>query len=310
MNIHKNARLTLVRRREMVRALQNGERQCEVAVRFGVSANTARKWWRRFKAEGDAGLVDRSSRPLRSPTAISAEEAEEILALRHASLIGVEIAVAVGRAVSTVSKVLRSARLSRKSDLDRNPEPKRYEHEKPGDMLHVDIKRFARFAKPGHRFIDRASPDYSPSKMKYEYAHVCIDDHSRVSYVEILEEGETGAGTAGFLRRAVTYFQDLGVEPKRVLSDNGPGYKSRAFRNVVEELGMKHTRTRPYSPQTNGKAERFIQTLQREWAYVREYESSAARRKTLQPWLKRYNEVRPHGSLGKQPPMSRLEVLK
>ena len=309
MNIHKNARLTLVRRREMVRALQNGERQCEVAERFGVSTNTARKWWRRFKADGDAGLVDKSSRPHHSPTATPPEVAERMLALRLCGLLGEEIAADVGCARSTVSKVLKSARLSRPGEHERDPTPVRYEHEKPGDMVHVDIKRLGKFDKPGHRVTGRG-PNYKASKKGWEYVHVCVDDHSRVAYVEVLDEGETAEATSGFLKRAVAHFKSLGVVVKRVLSDNGPGYRSKLFRKTAKKLGVKHTRTRPYTPRTNGKAERFIQSMQREWAYVRPYANSRERRKALPKWVRRYNKVRPHGGIGKKPPMARMEASK
>jgi len=306
--MHKNARLTFVRRREMVEALESGVAQAEVASRFGVSTNTVRKWWKRFQAEGIAGLYDRSSRPHRSPTQISQEEAEYVVALRQCGLLGEEIATIARRAASTVSKVLRAARLSRPGDLGRDPSPMRYEHERPGDLLHLDIKKLGKFKRPGHRVIDRASPEYARSRTGWEYVHVCIDDYSRVSYVELLDEGEKGETTAGFLQRAVEHFRARGVEVKRVLTDNGSGYKSRAFRKTVKRLGVKHSRTRPYTPRTNGKAERFIQTILREWAYVRPYATSTERRRALPRWVRRYNERRPHGSLGKRPPITRLEA--
>lgn len=310
MNAHKNARLTYIRRREMVVLVLLGLKHAEVAKRFGVSKRTVSKWVRRFVEEGDTGLFDRSSRPHASPNQVTAEEAEAMLALRQAGLVGQEIAAAVGRTASTVSRVLRSVRLSKQRELDRDPSPQRYEHKAPGDLLHLDIKKLGRFRKPGHRVIERAATAYSASGMGWEYVHVCIDDRSRVAYVEILDEGEKGETTAGFLERAVSHFRSLGVHVKRVLTDNGSGYKSRAFRKMVKRLGIKHSRTRPYTPRTNGKAERFIQTIQREWAYVRPYPSSAARRRALPHWVRRYNERRPHGSVGNKPPISRLEASR
>lgn len=307
MNMHKNARLTPIRRREMVLDVLEGGMSLRAAGRkWGLSPGRVGAWVQRYKEEGEAGLYDRSSRPHRSPTAISAAEAELMLALRQSGLLGEEIARAMHRARSTVSKVLQSAKLSLQRQLERDPEPRRYEHKHPGDMLHLDIKRLVRFKTPGHRVNnDRTTRD---SGVGYEWVHVCIDDHSRWAYVEVLDEGETADATAGFLKRAVEYFRSRGIRIRRVLTDNGPGYCSRAFRRMVKRLRIKHRRTRPYSPQTNGKAERFIQTLLREWAYVRPYASSADRRRALPFWLRRYNEQRPHKSLGGLPPISRLEA--
>jgi len=309
VNIHKNARLTLIGRREMVEAvLSRGLTLTAAGEVFGLSRGTVGKWVGRFLAEGEAGLLDRSSRPHRSPTAISAEEAELMLALRQTGLLGEEIAAKVRRAKSTVSKVLKAARLSQHRQLDRDPNPRRYEHKRPGDMLHLDIKKLGRFSKPGHRVMSRSDARYSRHHAGWEYVHVCIDDHSRVAYVEVLDEGEKGEATAGFLKRAVQHFRGRGVRVKRVLTDNGSGYKSRAFRRAVKTLRIKHSRTKPYSPKTNGKAERFIQTIQREWAYIRPYRSSADRRRALPHWVRRYNQQRPHKSLGGVPPITRLDA--
>lgn len=309
MNVHKNARLTFIRRREMVEAvLERGMTRSKAALVFGLSRQRVSIWVNRFQAEGEAGLYDRSSRPHRSPNAITPEEAERMLDLRQMGLLGEEIAAKLKRARSTVSKVLRSARLSQQRQLDRDPNPRRYEHEKPGDLLHLDIKKLGKFDKPGHRVMERAHELCSSSNRGWEYVHVCIDDHSRVAYVEVLDEGEKGETTAAFLRRAVNHFRSRGVIVKRVLTDNGSGYKSKAFRRMTNKLGIKHSRTRPYSPKTNGKAERFIQTVQREWAYVRPYSRSADRRRALPHWVRRYNEQRPHKSLGGRPPITRLEA--
>lgn len=309
MNSHKNARLTFVRRLEMVRAVLEGRlTKAGASSEYGVSTNTVSKWVRRFEEEGESGLYDRSSRPHRNPNALTVAEAELIVALRQSGLLGVEIAVKVRRAATTVSKVLRAARLSTQKQLDRDPSPRRYEHERPGDLLHLDIKKLGKFSQPGHRVMLRSDDRYAVSGKGWEYVHVCIDDHSRVAYVEVLDEGETGAATSGFLERAVAHFESLGVNVKRVLTDNGPGYRSKRFRKTVVQLGIKHSRTKPYSPKTNGKAERFIQTVQREWAYIRPYQSSAARRRALPRWVLRYNQHRPHGSLAGKPPITRLEA--
>lgn len=306
VNIHKNARLTFIRRREMVTDVKNGHTQRAVAERFGVSVRTVGKWVRRFRDEGEAGLHDRSSRPLSSPTAVSMDEAERALALRQTGLLGEEIASRIGRARSTVSKILRAARISTERTLKRDPNPHRYEHPNPGDLLHIDIKKLGRFKRPGHRVIRRSSSEYKASQTGWEYVHVCVDDHSRFAHVELLDAGEKGDAAAAFLRRAVQVYKDRGIVVRRVMTDNGPGYKSKAFRRAVNKLGLKHIRTKPYTPQTNGKAERFIQTIQREWAYVRPYKNSAERRRALPRWLRRYNYERPHSSLGKLPPSSRI----
>ena len=309
MNINKNAVLTLVRRREMVEAVQRrGMTRTAAAEVFGLSRQRVSEWVRRYEAEGEAGLYDRSSRPHRSPTAIGETEAELMLALRQTGLLGEEIAARLKRAKSTVSRVLRAAKLSQQRQLDRGPEPQRYEHERPGDLIHLDIKKLGRFRKPGHRVTGRG-PGAHAKNNGWEYVHVCVDDHSRVAYVEVLDEGEKGVTTARFLQRAVAHFKARGVDVKRVLTDNGSGYVSRAFRKMVKRLGIKHSRTRPYTPRTNGKAERFIQTIQREWAYIRPYRSSVDRRRALPHWIRRYNEDRPHKSLGGRPPISRLEAL-
>lgn len=308
MNIHKNARLTLVRRREMVRAVTERGLSRRAAGRlFGLSAGRVGVWVERYREEGEAGLYDRSSRPHRSPTAITLEEAELMLALRQSGLLGEEIAARLKRAKSTVSKVLKAAKLSQQRQLDRDPEPRRYEHKRPGDLLHLDIKKLGKFKRPGHRVAGRG-PGRCYNGAGWEYVHVAIDDHSRVAYVELLNQGEQGEATAGFLRRAVEHFRGRGVRVRRVLTDNGSGYRSRAFRRAAKKLRIKLSRTKPYTPKTNGKAERFIQTIQREWAYVRPYNSSVDRRRALPHWLRRYNEQRPHKSLGGLPPISRLEA--
>lgn len=311
MNIHKNARLTLIRRREMALAvIERGLSYRAAGALFGVSASCVGTWVRRFRAEGEAGLYDRSSRPHRSPTAVCGEEAELILALRQTGLLGVEIASRMNRARSTISKVLVAARLSTERQLTRDPSPRRYEHKAPGDLLHLDIKKLGRFTRPGHR-VTKTRTGQSNLRRKnigWEYIHVGVDDHSRAAFAQARDYGETGKATAAFLRAAVHAFKEKGVTIRRVLTDNGPGYRSKAFQNAIQELGLKHTFTKPYSPKTNGKAERFIQTIQREWAYVRPYQSSNERRRALKPWLTRYNEQRPHSSLGGLPPCTRLEA--
>lgn len=309
MNTHKNARLTYIRRREMAEFVQSGQSQAAAAERFGVSKRTVSKWMKRFREEGVEGLADRSSRPHRSPTAVTQEQAELMLGLRQFGYVGQEIAKAVNRCATTVSKVLRSARLSTQRELDRDPSPQRYEHKAPGDLLHLDIKKLGKFRQPGHRVTGR-KPGVHQRNSGWEHAHVAIDDHSRVAYVEVIDQGEKGDATAAFLERAVRHFEALGVRIKRVLTDNGSGYRSRAFRKMASRLGVKLSRTKPYTPKTNGKAERFIQTLQREWAYIRPYPSSTARRRALPNWLRRYNERRPHGSLGNAPPITRLEAAR
>ena len=305
MNVHKNARLTPLRRRELVVRLQSGELARVVASQLDVSLRTVRKWWGRYRAEGPAGLADRSSRPHSSPRQTAAAIALGIKVLRLQRWTCAQIGRAVGVSAATVARIVRRAGLSRRGRLEAPPVIQRYEHPCPGDLLHLDTKKLGRIAGVGHRFTGRAGNVNLHHGIGWEYLHIAVDDHSRVAYVELLTD-ERGATMAGFLRRALQWFRSRGVRVRRVLTDNGSGYISRSFRATCRGLHVVHRRTRPYTPRTNGKAERFIQTALREWAYLRPYYTSAERAQRLTGWIDHYNCARPHGSLAAQPPMSRF----
>ena len=307
MNLHRNARTTPLSRAEMARRLQSGETPKAVAAAFGVDVKVVRKWKARFEAEGPAGLQDRSSRPrrLRNPT--PAYTVEQILVLRRQRFIGKQIARQTGVSPATVSRILRRARLSRVRDLDPPPPVVRYEREKPGELIHIDIKKLGRFKQPGHRVTGNKQ---KPSRYRgsgWEYVHVCIDDASRIAFSQVLPSERKGCAIA-FLKAALAYYRTLGVTVQRVMTDNGGCYRSKAFQKACRKLGLKHKFTKPYTPRTNGKAERFIQSALREWAYARTYLSSDQRKDHLPHWLHRYNWHRPHGGLKSQTPISRLPL--
>jgi len=304
MDIHKNARLTRHSRAEMVRrVLEEGQSKTAVAAAFGICERTVRKWVERFQAEGMAGLADRSSRPHRLHRPTPEPVVRRIEELRRQRWTGAQIAAEVGVSPATVSRVLQRLGLNRLKALEPAEPVQRYERECPGELLHIDIKKLGRFAKTGHRMTsDRRTRSRNAG---WEFVHVCIDDASRVAYVEIKPD-ERQRSAVTFLRAAVAYYQRLGINVERVMTDNGACYRSKAFRRACQRLGLKHIFTKPYTPKTNGKAERFIQTALREWAYARAYEHSAQRAAHLPHWLHRYNWHRPHGSLDANTPISRL----
>jgi len=306
MNLHRNARTTLHSRAELVRRVAT-ERQTPKAVAraFGVDVKTVRKWLARFAAEGPAGLADRSSRPkrLRAPT--PAETVERIIVLRRQRLTGRQIARQTGASPATVSRVLRAAKLSRAKDLEPAAPVIRYERDAPGELIHLDIKKLGRFEAQGHRVTGDRTSRKKSAKVGWEYVHVAIDDASRLAFSQILAD-ETKESATAFLRAAIAYYASLGVTVRRVMTDNGGCYRADAFRQACVDLGLKHIRTRPYTPKTNGKAERFIQTALREWAYAQAYPSSDHRAADLPFWLHRYNWHRPHGGIKSQTPISRL----
>jgi transposase InsO family protein len=306
MNLHRNARTTPFSRAEMVRrVLFEGQAQDQVAVAFATSAKTVAKWIDRYQVEGLAGLEDRSSRPrrLRNPT--PADVVEQIVELRRQRITGDHIAKETGVSPATVSRVLRAAGLSRMKDLD-PPEPvRRYEREKPGELIHLDIKKLGKFDKAGHRVT--ADRTVKSRKVGWEFVHVCIDDASRVAFSQILPDEKKESAVA-FLKAALAYYGSLGVAVSRVMTDNGSCYRSKAFRKACSDAGLKHIRTKPYTPKTNGKAERFIQTSLREWAYARAYPTSDDRAAELPAWLHRYNWHRPHGGIDYATPISRLDL--
>lgn len=305
MDVHKNARLTPLGRGEMVRRVLSGEAPARVAAAFSTTVKTVRKWVTRFQTEGSGGLEDRSSRPrrLRDPT--PPDVVEQIIALRRQRLCGQHIAKETRVSPSTVSRVLRTARLSRARDLDPPAPVVRYEREAAGEMIHLDIKKLGRFEKPGHRVTGDRTGQSKSRGVGWEFVHVCIDDHSRVAFSQIHPD-ETKESAVHFLKAAVAYYASLGVTVSRVMTDNGSCYKSHAFRDACRDLGLKHKRTKPYTPKTNGKAERFIQTSLREWAYAQTYDSSDHRAAQLPAWLHRYNWHRPHGGIKSHTPISRL----
>ncbi|WP_066803963.1 IS481 family transposase [Sphingomonas asaccharolytica] len=314
MNIHKNARTTPYSRAEIVRRVTMlGETPMAVASAMGVSPRTVGKWLARYRLEDPVELVDRSSRPRRMPRATAADVVEQVIALRRQRLVGKQIAAALALSPATVSRILRKARLSRARDLD-PPEPlRRYQREHPGELIHIDIKKLGRFERVGHRITgdrtrqsnSRGYRDGGRYGAGWEFVHVCIDDASRIAFSQLLAD-EKAASAVPFLHAAVAYYQSLGITVTRVMTDNGSCYKSFAFRDACKALGLRHIRTRPYTPKTNGKAERFVQTSLREWAYARAYPSSEHRKAALEPWLHNYNWHRPHGSLHSMPPISRL----
>ena len=306
MNVHKNARTTMLSRADLVRrVLQEGQSSRAVATALGVDVKTVRKWVARYEAEGAAGLADRSSRPLRLNKPTPDDVCARILELRRQRWTGKQIAKETGVSAATVSRVLARAGLSRMRDLE-PPEPVlRYEYETPGGLIHVDIKKLGRFDRTGHRITGKRTGNASSRGSGWEFVHVCIDDASRVAFSQILPDEKKESAVA-FLKAAVAYYASLGVTVSRVMSDNGSCYRARAFRKACADLKLKHIFTKPYTPKTNGKAERFIQTALREWAYAQAYPSSAHRAAQLPTWLHRYNWHRPHGGIKSKTPASRL----
>jgi len=306
MDYHQNARLTVHSREQMARTVVvEGLTLKRAAARFNVSEKTAAKWVRRYRDAGSSGLGDRSSRPrrLRQPT--PPELVARVEALRRERWTGARIAGQTGLSRATVSRILRRLKLSRVRDLDAKLPIQRYEHARPGDLLHLDIKKLVKIAQPSHRVTgDRRD---TVRGIGTEAVHVAIDDHSRIAFSAIYPD-ETAASTVSFLHAALAYYARLGIRFKAVLTDNGSAYRSHAFAAACRALGLKHRRTRPYTPRTNGKAERFIQTALREWAYARTYQNSNERSQELHPWLHQYNWHRPHASLGLSPPISRAGI--
>ena len=304
MNTHKNARLTFVRRMEMVTAMtQGGLTPAQAAAEAGVSPLTARKWLARYLAQGQAGLADRSSRPQRSPRAIAAGQALAVVELRGRWLTQARIAASLGLSKSTVSRVLARAGLSRLSDLQPAQPVLRYEHAAPGDLLHIDTKKLGRIEKTGHRITGNRRD--STDGAGWEFLFVAIDDHARLGFTDMYpDEGQHSA--VQFLENTVAYFRSLGVKVRRLLTDNGAAFRSKRFAQGCLGLGIRHQFTRPYRPQTNGKAERFIQSALREWAYGIPYKHSRERTAMLDRWIHHYNWHRPHQGIGGLAPISRL----
>lgn len=306
MNIHQNARLTPLRREEMARAVLGGQSsRAQAAREFGVSAKIVSRWTARFQAEGREGMQDRSSRPKVMPRRTAEALAERIITHRRQRLCGRHIAELTGVSPATVSRVLRRAGLSRLRDLV-PPEPvRRYEYTEPGGLIHLDIKKLGRFERVGHRITGDRTGQSNGRGVGWEYVHIAIDDASRIAVTGIYPD-EKATSAIACLRKAVAYYQSLGITVTRVMTDNGSCYKSFAFAAACKDLTLRHIRTKPYTPKTNGKAERFIQTALREWAYARAYDTSDHRKSLLPEWTHMYNWHRPHGSLNSKPPISRL----
>ena len=307
MRAHRNARTTPYSRALIVRRVrQEGRSVREAAAELGISRQTVWKWVRRFES---GGLEDRSSRPRRSPRQIPPRLVEQIERLRRKRrLTAVEIAAELGLAASTVSRILRRIGLGKLWRVEADVRPaRRYEHEKPGAMVHIDAKKFARIQTIGHRIHgDRSRRDRGAG---WEWTFVAVDDCSRLACAEVWPK-EDGPSATAFLRHVIARFQGLGIQIERILTDNARCYRSQAFTAVCREHGIRQGFTRPYTPRTNGKAERFIQTLTRRWAYRRAYPTSAHRTAALRPWITLYNHQRPHRALGMRPPIARLREAR
>lgn len=306
MNIHKNARLTPLRREEMAAAVLGGRlSKGQAALLYGVSLKIVSRWAERFKALGRAAMMDRSSRPASSPRQTNGGVIERILHLRRQRLTGKHIAMETGVSPATVSRVLRRAGLSRMKDIVPAEPVMRYEYAEPGGLIHLDIKRLGRFERIGHRITGDRTGQSNSRGVGWEYVHVCIDDASRIAFTDIFPD-EKAVSAIVFLKAAVGYYESLGVTVTRVMTDNGSCYVAKEFAKACRALGLKHIRTKPYTPKTNGKAERFIQTALREWAYARPYPSSEIRKTHLPNWTHMYNWHRPHGGIKSKTPISRL----
>jgi transposase InsO family protein len=307
MNIHKNARLTPSGRLLLVQRIEEcGWKPVAAARAVGLSQRQSYRWLARYRAGGAAALADRSSAPHRCKHRIGADRVSEIERLRRQRMSGPAIARQLAMPVSTVGAILRRLGLGKLAALDPKPAIVRYERERPGELIHLDTKKLGRFERIGHRITGDRTGQSNSRGIGWEALHVCIDDASRLAYSEILAD-EKKESAIGFLDRALAFLAGHGITVERVMTDNGSAYRSGAFRNAVATAGAKHKRTRPYTPRTNGKAERFIQTSLREWAYARPYATSHERAAALAPWLQHYNTERPHAGLAQRPPLTRLK---
>jgi len=309
MDIHKNARTTPLSRMLIIERLNGGWSVPDVAEAAGITGKTVRKWRVRFAAEGAAGLADRSSRPAHSPTRLDSQAEQEIETLRRSRMTGPAIARRLRRPLSTIGVVLRRRGMGRLPPLQPRPAVLRYEREQPGELIHIDIKKLGRIDGVGHRITgDRTAQSNRRAVGRgvgWEYLHVAIDDRSRLAYTQLLASERKEDATA-FLKSSLAWFNSHGLAVQRVMTDNGSAYKSHAFRDALLDAGVRHKRTRPYTPRTNGKAERFIQSSIREWAYARPFTSSAEREAAMHPWRHDYNTARPHAALNGKPPISRI----
>jgi transposase InsO family protein len=311
MKVHANAPLGPKGRSTMVlRVLEQGWSLAEAAEAAGVSGRTCSKWVARYRAEGDAGLLDRSSAPKSIPHRTPEELVEAIVLLRRLRMTGAEIAFCLGLALSTVSAVLLRVGLGKLSRLEPSEPPNRYERRRPGELIHVDVKKLGRIHRgAGHRMLGRGPGRHGgKGRAGWEFVHVCVDDATRLAYVEVLAD-EKATTAVGFLRRAKAFYASHGITVERVMTDNGSAYRSTIHAFACRSMGLRHLRTQPYRPRTNGKAERFIRTLLGGWAYGAIYATSTERTAALDGWLWIYNHRRPHGSLSHKPPAARLAEL-
>ena len=311
MKLHANAALSLNKRRVLAqRIVEGGWSLAKAAEAAEVSERTAGEWARRYRSEGELGLHDRSSAPNEVWNRTAEDRVQAICALRRLRMTGAEIAEVLEMAETTVSGILTRVGLGRLGRLGLEP-ARRYERSRPGELVHVDVKKLGRIARPGHRITgSRAASGYHRRRynLGWEFVHVSVDDATRLAYAEVL--GDEKATTAiGFLRRAIAFYRRHGVRVERVMTDNGGAYRSAIHAIACRALGVRHLRTRPYWPQTNGKAERFIRTMLGGWAYGAIYRNSAERTAALDGWLWRYNFTRKHGALGRRPPAARLAEL-
>jgi transposase InsO family protein len=306
MDTHKNASLTAKGRETMVRSvIEGGLSKAAAARQFNTTPKTVAKWIGRFEAGGVEGLGDRSSRPLSSPSQTPWAVCAAVEALRRQRHTGEQIAAEVGVSAATVSRILRRLGLNRLSALEPAEPVRRYERAAPGEIIHIDIKKLGKFNRIGHRITSDRTGHSNTRGVGWEYLHLAIDDHSRLAYSEILPDEKRGS-CLRFLFNALRFFRRHGVRVERVMTDNGSSFRSFRYAKALRRLKIKHLRTRPYTPKTNGKAERFVQTSLREWAYARAYNTSDERAADLPIWLHRYNWHRPHRSLRSKPPISRL----
>ncbi|MEM8663314.1 MAG: IS481 family transposase [Pseudomonadota bacterium] len=309
MNVHKNARMTHHGRALLVRRVrQEHWRVADAASAAGVSVRTAYKWLARHRAGGEWMLHDRSSAPARMRHATPTDRVAKIERLRRQRMSGPAIARRLSMPRSTVGAILRRIGLGKLSALDEKPPVRRYQRERPGELIHIDTKKLGRIDGIGHRITGERRGQSNKRGTGWEVLHVAIDDASRLAYTEVLAS-EKREDCIDFLQRSLAFFARHGVTVERVMTDNGSAYRSHAFRDVLKDAGLKHIRTRPYTPRTNGKAERFIQTSLREWAYATAYTSSAERTRAMQPFLMTYNTARPHSALADQTPWHRLNNL-
>jgi transposase InsO family protein len=308
MDMHENASLTPKGREAMARSvIEGGLSKAAAARRFHTTPKTVDKWVERFRMEGAAGLRDRSSRPHLSPGQTAPAVYAAVEGLRRQRHTGAQIAAEVGVSAATVSRILKRRGLNRLSALEPAEPVRRYERATPGEIIHIDIKKLGKFSRIGHRVTGDRTGQSNTRGVGWEYVHLAIDDHSRLAYSEILPN-EKRSSCLRFLFNALRFFRGLNVRVERVMTDNGSGFRSRRYAKALRLLKIKHLRTKPYTPKTNGKAERFVQTSLREWAYAKAYSSSEERAAELPSWLHRYNWHRPHGSIGAKPPITRLTL--